>query len=122
VLRILTPTIAYLSSVIPPVFSKNVLPWHPWRISDIDQTEFFSSEVRALDLLRELSLCFVKFLARSVLLFYALCLKKTMPRWNYCLRCVVDPQARMCALEWIDEEKVRLVIGISLLEELAQYE
>jgi hypothetical protein len=35
---------------------------------------------------------------------------------------VVDPQARMCALEWIDGEKARLIIGISLLEELAQDE
>jgi hypothetical protein len=122
VLHILAPTVAYLRSVIPPMFSKNIFPSYPWRISDIDQTEFFSSKVWALDLLRELSLRIVKFLARSVLLFYALCLEKTMPSWNYRLRRVVDPQAHMCALEWIGGEEVRFITGISLLEELAQDE
>lgn len=104
------------------MFSKNILPGYPWRNNDIDQAELFSSKVRALDLLRELSLRIIEFLTRSVLLFYALCLEKTIPSWNDRLRRVVDPQACVRALKWIGGEEVRLMVRVSLLKELAQDE
>lgn len=119
-LCILAPTTTNLCSVIPPVLSENILPSHPRRIRNINQTELLPSKVWPFDLHRELSLRIVQFPARSVLLFLALCLEETLPRRNDCLGRVVDPQARLGALEWIGGEETRFVVRVRILEELAQ--